>query len=76
MEIASPMKNNAQASGHLNQEDEAEQFREQYYYDEIVIAEIIPLNMVLPERVTELDIDFVPENVVDIKSRMPNPNKH
>jgi len=32
--------------------------------------------MVLLERVTELDIDFVPENVIDIKSRMPNPNKH
>jgi hypothetical protein len=76
MEIDSPMKNNAQASGHFKSRDEAEQFREQYYYDEIVIAEIIPLNMVLPERVTELDIDFVPENVVDIKSRMPNPNKH
>ena len=62
--------------GPFKSRDEAEQFREQYYYDEIVIAEIIPLNMVLPERVTELDIEFVPENVIDIKSRMPNPNKH
>ena len=46
---------------------------------EIVIAEIVPLNIVLPESATELDIDFIPENkgnVVNINTNKINPNKH
>ncbi len=40
--------------------EDADSFRAQYYYDQIVIAEIVPLNAVLPESATELDIDLHP----------------
>tara|TARA_R100000458_G_C8265375_1_gene240470 strand:- start:1665 stop:1958 length:294 start_codon:yes stop_codon:yes gene_type:complete len=56
--------------------EDADSFRSQYYYDQIVIAEIVPLNAVFPESATELDIDFVPTGkVVDIRSKI-NIEKH
>lgn len=56
--------------------EDADNFRAQYYYDQIVIADIVPLNAVLPQSATELDIDFIPEaKVVDINSKI-NPKKH
>ena len=56
--------------------EDADNFRAQYYYDQIVIADIVPLNAVLPQSATELDIDFISEaKVVDISSKI-NPKKH
>jgi len=56
--------------------EDADNFRAQYYYDQIVIADIVPLNAVLPESATKLDIDFVLDSkVIDINSKI-NPNKH
>ena len=40
---------------------DADSFRQQYYYNQLVIAEIIPLNAVFPDSVTASDIDFTPD---------------
>ena len=62
--------------GPFKTKEDADDFRAQYYYDQIVIADIVPLNAVLPQSATELDIDFIPEaKVVDINSKI-NPKKH
>ena len=62
--------------GPFKTKEDADDFRAQYYYDQIVIADIVPINAVLPQSATELDIDFIPEGkVVDISSKI-NPHKH
>tara|TARA_R110000822_G_scaffold178428_1_gene318373 strand:+ start:246 stop:536 length:291 start_codon:yes stop_codon:yes gene_type:complete len=76
-----PFTNEEQRTGFgpFTTSKEAQEFREQYYCNEIVIAEIVPLNIVLPESATELDVDFIPENkgnVVNINTNKINPNKH
>ena len=41
--------------------EDAESFRQQYYYNQLVIAEITPINAVFPDSVTASDIDFTPD---------------
>ena len=40
---------------------DADSFRQQYYYNQLVIAEITPINAVFPDSVTASDIDFTPD---------------
>ena len=49
------------AFGPFPSREDAESFRQQYYYNQLVIAEITPINAVFPDSVTASDIDFTPD---------------
>jgi hypothetical protein len=49
------------AFGPFPSREDAESFRQQYYYNQLVIVEITPINAVFPDSVTASDIDFTPD---------------
>ena len=63
VKFGDPYSNEEQrtAFGPFPSREDAESFRQQYYYNQLVIAEITPLNAVFPDSVTASDIDFTPD---------------